>query len=85
MYQQMTAIDKRVLLQSLLIDRFGLKYHHELKPLHVYELVSAKPGTKLKDSLSGHFALSVGRGHLEAKVGIGKPLVHNQKVGPRPR
>ena len=51
-----------------LIDRFGLSYHYELKPLHhVYELVPVKGRTTLKNSSSDHFTLSVGRGYLEAK------------------
>jgi uncharacterized protein (TIGR03435 family) len=39
----------RPLVQSLLADRFQLKIHHETKEIPVYELVTAKSGSKLKD------------------------------------
>lgn len=40
----------RLMLQSLLADRFKLKLHHETKDLPLYELVVAKGGPKLKES-----------------------------------
>ncbi|HEY1498412.1 MAG TPA: TIGR03435 family protein [Acidobacteriaceae bacterium] len=66
-YRVMTGAQKRVMLQSLLTERFGLRYHQELRPLHVYELVAAKNGTKLKNPANSIFLVSAGRGHLEAK------------------
>ena len=38
----------RLMVQSLLEDRFHLKVHHELRQLPVYNLVVAKNGPKLK-------------------------------------
>jgi uncharacterized protein (TIGR03435 family) len=38
----------RLMVQSLLEDRFQLKVHHELRQLPVYNLVVAKNGPKLK-------------------------------------
>jgi uncharacterized protein (TIGR03435 family) len=38
------------MLQSLLADRFGLKFHHSSKEASVYALVVAKGGPKLKDA-----------------------------------
>lgn len=55
------------MLQSLLIDRFGLTFHHHLKPLRVYELVIARKGTKLKMPSGNITATSAGKGHLEAR------------------
>jgi uncharacterized protein (TIGR03435 family) len=60
----MAALDKlpseerserwRAMLIAVLVDRFGLKYHHEIKVLPVYELVLVKNGAtgdaKLKQS-----------------------------------
>ncbi len=39
-----------VMLQNLLIDRFGLKFHHQSRVMAVYELTVAKSGSKLKES-----------------------------------
>jgi uncharacterized protein (TIGR03435 family) len=39
------------MLQSLIEDRFQLKFHHETKQLSVYELTVAKGGPKLKRSV----------------------------------
>jgi uncharacterized protein (TIGR03435 family) len=41
------------LLQSLLAERFGLKYHRETRELTVYALVVAKGGPKLKTKAEG--------------------------------
>jgi uncharacterized protein (TIGR03435 family) len=40
----------RPLLQSLLADRFGLKFHHEMREMPVYALVPGKVGPKFKES-----------------------------------
>jgi uncharacterized protein (TIGR03435 family) len=39
------------MLQSLLVDRFGLKFHREPKEMNVYALMLGKPPLKLKDSV----------------------------------
>lgn len=41
----------KLMLQNLLADRFKLAVHHESKDLPVYELVIAKGGPKLKESV----------------------------------
>src|SRR5580698_1221154 len=41
------------MLQTLLEDRFKLRFHRETKLLPVYELTVAKGGTKLKRSKEG--------------------------------
>src|SRR5580700_4776117 len=41
----------RVMLQNLLADSFKLAIHHEKKEMQVYELVIAKNGLKLKESV----------------------------------
>lgn len=40
----------RLMLQSLLAERFRLKVHHENRVVAVYELTIAKGGTKLKEA-----------------------------------
>jgi uncharacterized protein (TIGR03435 family) len=40
--------DLRLMFQSLLEDRFGLKVHHETRELPQYDLLPAKGGAKLK-------------------------------------
>jgi uncharacterized protein (TIGR03435 family) len=45
-----TGNDVRLMLQTLLTDRFQLKVHREMKERPVYALVVAKNGPKLKES-----------------------------------
>jgi uncharacterized protein (TIGR03435 family) len=54
--------DLRIMVQTLLADRFQLKFHREMREQPVYALVLAKNGPKLKESNGP------GRG-----VGIGAP------------
>ena len=39
-----------LMFQTLLADRFNLKFHHEQKQMSVYELVVGKSGPKIKES-----------------------------------
>ena len=56
-----TGDDVRRMLQSLLADRFQLKFHRETKERPVYALVAAKNGPKLKESAPDkEFSTSVG-------------------------
>jgi uncharacterized protein (TIGR03435 family) len=45
-----TQDDFRQMLQSLLADRFKLRFHREMREMPVYALVVAKGGPKLKES-----------------------------------
>lgn len=47
-----TKDDFRLMLQSLLEERFGMKIHHETRDFPSYNLVIAKGGLKLKDAVS---------------------------------
>ncbi len=48
-----TPIQVRLMLQTLIADRFQLKFHRETKQLSEYELRVAKGGPKLKASAPG--------------------------------
>ncbi len=49
----------RLLLQSLLVDRFQLQFHRETKPSAAYLLVAAKNGPKLKASPADAYSTHV--------------------------
>jgi len=64
--QTMTSEEKsretRLMMQSLLADRFQLKAHFETREMPVYELVVAKGGSKLKEAADpARGAAAVGR------------------------
>jgi uncharacterized protein (TIGR03435 family) len=42
--------DLKTMLQNLLVERFGLAFHREMKDVQGYELVAGKNGPKLKES-----------------------------------
>jgi hypothetical protein len=49
-----TGSEMRLMLQSLLEDRFRLKFHRETKEVSVYRLVAAKSGIKLPKPKEGN-------------------------------
>jgi len=56
----------RLMLQSLLVDRFKLTMHREAKTGPVYKLIVAKDGPRLGESKStGDFSLSVSNSGFE--------------------
>jgi len=62
----------RVMVQTMLVSRFGLKIHRETRDLPVYALVVGKDGPKLtaaKDATlcGGHGCFGIGRGSFSAK------------------
>lgn len=65
-----TIDELHVMFQNLLIDRFKLQFHKEMRTLPAYELVVDKSGPKLTENHSPeHFDIPVrgtGRGKLEA-------------------
>lgn len=78
----------RPLLQALLVDRFKLKFHHEVKQLPVYSLVVAKTGPKLAPHTgpsgpSGRTLFSSGKATMSATAAPISALAENlgQAVG----
>jgi uncharacterized protein (TIGR03435 family) len=58
----------RLMLQSLLADRYKLKVHYETKEIPVYALVVAKGGFKLKpNTQTGNSTSSMGGGEFTSK------------------
>jgi uncharacterized protein (TIGR03435 family) len=49
-FKKLSQVQRREMLQKLLIERFHLKIHMETKTLPVYDLVPDKGGPKLKES-----------------------------------
>jgi bla regulator protein blaR1 len=65
----------RPMLQTLLADRFQLKVHHIQKDLPVYNLVTAKSGSKLKESASDtKFEMNTRAGKLTRITAAHAPL-----------
>jgi uncharacterized protein (TIGR03435 family) len=50
-FRSLSREQRQAMLAGLLVDRFHLKTHTEIKTLPVYELVVAKDGPKLKTSI----------------------------------
>lgn len=46
-----TPEQANVMLQNLLVERFGLAVHHESREMQIYSLVAGKGGSKLKESV----------------------------------
>jgi bla regulator protein blaR1 len=77
---------RNAMLQPLLADRFGLKFHHETRELPVYALVVAKGGPKLKESKpetagtdgtpARHMTMINGRGSIEGQGSTMDNLAH---------
>ncbi len=55
-----TKAEFRLMLQTLLADRFNLKFHREMRELPVYAMVVGKSGVKFKESDSDKPARSYG-------------------------
>jgi len=69
--------DLRLMFQMLLIDRFKLKVHHEMRELNSYDLVTARSGVKLSVAQPGQRRTLGGGGSSSwvALEGDGRHLV----------
>lgn len=61
---------KRLMVQSLLVERFQLKLHSETRILPAYDLVLIKGGSKLQPSETSGKSIGVGRTHFTGE-GLG--------------
>jgi uncharacterized protein (TIGR03435 family) len=52
-FHHLTHDQLRLMVRSILTDRFSLKLHHETKPMPVYALTVAKNGLKMKQATPG--------------------------------
>ncbi len=59
------------MLQPVLKDRCGLKFHHEMRNLTVYSLVIAKGGPKLMPSKPVGDATKMAPARSPASMGVG--------------
>lgn len=65
---------KRLMVQSLLADRFHLKLHEDSRMLPAYDLVLAKSGLKLQPSHSNGKTIGVGKAHFNGE-GLSMALI----------
>jgi uncharacterized protein (TIGR03435 family) len=77
----LAATQIKQMTQTLLVDRFGLKFHRDTKEMPVYALVVGKNGPKLKESApdaeklltlgsaDGHTRMTVTKGDMAQLVG----------------
>ena len=75
------------MLQGLLVERFGLVFHHEMKNMEYYELVVAKSGLRLKeaepapDVAAAEGAPAVSAGAARTNVVTGDPRLSRLPPG----
>jgi uncharacterized protein (TIGR03435 family) len=62
----------RDMVQSLLLDRFQMKAHHETKEFPVYALVVGKGGPRMKESPQDAASAAAGRGNIDITAGGGR-------------
>jgi uncharacterized protein (TIGR03435 family) len=72
----LTAEQFESMQQPILTDRFQLKFHHEMKRLPVYELVTIKGGPKFKEITPAELKSDVGVNGVRA----GGMSIHNRNL-----
>ncbi len=73
-------LQKQLMLQALLADRFKLTWHKETRQLPVFDLVIAKGGSKLQESKADGRTYNVRNGQLSDQ-GITMPILADQLAG----
>jgi uncharacterized protein (TIGR03435 family) len=67
--------DLHTMFKNLLADRFGLRFHTEIKPGAVYELVADKAGVKMKpDGITTGLAIPINPQRPSHYVGVKVPM-----------
>src|SRR6202035_1389205 len=57
-----TAESRKLMLQSLLADRFGLKFHDDTKPMEAYKLTAKNSKLQASSGGEGHCDFKMDRG-----------------------
>jgi uncharacterized protein (TIGR03435 family) len=66
-----------IMMQNLLVERFGLKFHQETREFTAYELAIAKGGLKIKESSGGRFELTA---HFEGNPPHARLTARNTSI-----
>jgi uncharacterized protein (TIGR03435 family) len=74
--KHLTQEQRQKMLEVILLDRFQLKFHHELKMLPVYEMVLVKGGPKFKETTAAEAASENGVNGVRA----GGVSIHNTQL-----
>jgi len=72
---KLTSAQRKLMIQSLLADRFKLIVHNETKDAPIYELDLAKSGSKLPESTPGDTFAKGFKGIDDNSVPIGYPVL----------
>jgi uncharacterized protein (TIGR03435 family) len=70
-------LQKQLMLQSLLADRFKLTWHKEIRQLPVFDLVIAKGGSKLQESKADGRTYNTGTQRISDQ-GVTMPVLADQ-------
>ena len=70
-------LQKQLMLQALLADRFKLTWHKEIRQLPVFDLVIAKGGSKLQESKANGRTYNIGSDHISDQ-GVTAPVLADQ-------
>jgi uncharacterized protein (TIGR03435 family) len=76
-----TRDDVPAMLQRLLMERFGLKFHREQKDMPGYALVTARSGPKLKTSTDSRAPIPGRNGFADIPEGIEPGRINVDSVG----
>ena len=79
--KRLTPDQRGIMLQTLLEDRFKLKFHHETRELPVYALVIENGGSKLKGSKPDDPTLNGGHGLHMMSMGSGDFEAQGASIG----
>ena len=70
-----TKAEVKLMMQTLLAERFKLVFHYEKKDMGIYELTVAKSGLKMKESLdNGPVAPAVGQNVIDSDGFLLRPI-----------
>jgi uncharacterized protein (TIGR03435 family) len=71
----LTFPQARQMLQTLLVERFQLKFHREMKEGSTYSLIAAKSGPKLKASAAAEYSTHVTAGKTQVQMTVSRATI----------